>query len=472
MRRHLIGALVALPVAVVAVLGLPLAMERSDKALRELAHARAVEARQLSSAAEQALTGRGQETLPETIAAYQDRTGGRAHVYDARGRSVEGALCLLTPAELADQKVVQAALRGQFTDSADREVSERPDELIVAIPVLHQGLLVGVVVVCSALDDLELKQWTIWAVVAVIGALALAASGFLAEPLARWILRPVHYLESAARRFAAGDHGARVPVHLGPPDLRVLAETFNHLAEQVQQRVRVQKAFVSDASHQMRSPLVALRLRLENMEPHMRTDGTRSLEQAIGEVDRMTGILNALLLLARAESGAQSTEPVDVLAVLEERVASWRLLTEPRRVTLAIDRDAEVLAAAVSGTVDQIIDIFLDNAVRVAPPGSTVWLRLVQDAETVAVQCIDEGPGMSDAERARACDRFWRGPGALAGEGSGLGLAIAASLARANNGSILLQEAAGGGLHAEARLMAWPSSGEPQTGMLLKRSRR
>lgn len=88
------------------------------------------------------------------------------------------------------------------------------------------------------------------------------------------------------------------------------------------------------------------------------------------------------------------------------------------------------------------------------------------------MQCIDEGPGMSDAERARACDRFWRGPGALAGEGSGLGLAIAASLARANNGSILLQEAAGGGLHAEARLMAWPPSGEPQTGMLLKRGRR
>ncbi|MEU0684903.1 sensor histidine kinase [Streptomyces albogriseolus] len=473
MRRHLIAALVALPVVVVAVLGLPLAMERSDEAFRELAHARAVEARQLSSTAARALTGREQDVLRESIAAYQDRTGGRAHVYDARGQSVEGALCLLTPAELADQRVVRAALRGQFTDSADRQVSERPDELIVAVPVLHQGMLVGVVVVCSALDDLELKQWTIWAVVAVIGALALAASGFLAEPLARWILRPVRYLESAARRFAAGDHSARVPVHLGPPDLRVLAETFNHLAEQVQQQVRVQKAFVSDASHQMRSPLVALRLRLENMEPHVRAGGTHSLEQAIGEVDRMTGILNALLLLARAESGTQSAEPVDVLAVVEERVASWRLSAEPRRVALAIDSDGEALAAAVAGTVDQIVDVFLDNAVRIAPPGSTVWLRLVQDAETVAVQCIDEGPGMSDVERARACDRFWRGSKALAGEGSGLGLAIAASLARANNGSVLLREAAGGGLHAEVRLPAWSPSGSRQAGIpLLQDGRR
>ncbi|GAA3245996.1 HAMP domain-containing protein [Streptomyces labedae] len=254
MRRHLIAALVGLPAAVVTALALPLALDRGDEALRELAHARAQQARQLSPTAAKALAEGERDTLRERIAAYQDRTGGRAHVFDVRGRSVEGASRLLTPDELAQQEVVRAALRGQFTDSADREISKLAEELVVAVPVIHGGVLLGVVVVCSALDDLELQQWTIWAVVGVLAALALALNGFLAEPLARWVLRPVRYLEAAARRFAAGDHDARVPVHLGPPDLRVLAETFNHLAEQVQQQVQVQREFVSDASHQLRLP--------------------------------------------------------------------------------------------------------------------------------------------------------------------------------------------------------------------------
>ncbi|MEU6756621.1 HAMP domain-containing sensor histidine kinase [Streptomyces sp. NPDC046685] len=458
MRRHLVAALVALPVAVVSVLGLPLALQRSDEALRELAHTRAVEARELLPTAVDALE-RGERTgLRQRIAEYQDRTGARAHVFNAQGQSVEGALCRMTPQELAQHTVVRAALEGQYTDSSDRRKSESSSssgELIVAVPVIHDRALAGVVVVCSSLEDLALQQWTIWAVVAVIGTLALAMSGFLAEPLARWILRPVRYLEAAARRFAAGDHTARVPVHLGPPDLRVLAETFNHLAEQVQNQVTVQKAFVSDASHQLRSPLVALRLRLENLEPHIEPDGSRGLEQALDEVDRMTGILNALLLLARAESGAQAVESVDVLAVAEERVASWRLVAEPRDISLTIDSEGDLVASAVAGTVDQILDVFLDNALRMSPAGSTVRVRLIDDGAMVAVQFIDSGPGMNAAERARACDRFWRGAKATSGEGSGLGLAIAASLARVNSGHVLLEEAPGGGLHAEVRLPAW-----------------
>lgn len=455
MRRHLVAALVALPVVVVTVLGLPLAVQRSDEAQRELAHTRASEARELAPAAVEALAHGEREGLRRRIVEYQDRTGARAHVLDAQGESVEGALCRLSPEKLAQHKVVRAALRGQSTDSSDRQVSTFTQELIVAVPAIDHGTLVGIVAVCSALDDLELKQRTIWAVVAVTGALALATSGFLAEPLARWILRPVRYLEAAARRFAAGDHTARVPVHLGPPDLRVLAETFNHLAEQVQHQVTVQKSFVSDASHQLRSPLVALRLRLENLEPHIEPEGSRGLEQALGEVDRMAGILNALLLLARSESGAQAAEAVDVLAVAEERVASWRLVAEPRGIALTIDGEGELVASAAASTVDQILDVFLDNALRMAPAGTTVRVRVVEDGGMVAVQCIDAGPGMSPAERGRACDRFWRGAEVVTGEGSGLGLAIAASLARVNNGHVLLQEAPGGGLHAEVRLPAW-----------------
>ncbi len=195
----------------------------------------------------------------------------------------------------------------------------------------------------------------------------------------------------------------------------------------------------------------------------MAADAGGSLDEALGEVDRMTGILNALLLLARAESGTRGPEPVDVLAVTEERVACWRLVAQPQQIALAIDSESAPVVLAVPGTLDQILDVFLDNALRAAPAGTTIHLRLVEDAGRVAVQCIDAGPGMSEAERARACDRFWRGANAASGEGSGLGLAIAASLARANDGHVLLQEAPGGGLQAEARLPAWPASAPQPT---------
>ncbi|MFD9465046.1 sensor histidine kinase [Streptomyces sp. NPDC060027] len=454
MRRHLVAALVALPAAVVTVLGLPPVMQQGEEALRELAHTCVQQARKLSGTAAKVLAGNDRESLRAQIAEHQNRTGGRAHVFDARGRSVDGALCILSPAQVSQQDPVQAALRGQYTDSADQKSAQLADELVVAVPVIWHGLLIGVVVICSALDDLELQQMTIWVVVGVTAAFALALSRFLAELLARWILRPVRYIETAARRFAAGDHDVRVPVHLGPPDLRVLAETFNHVAEQVQQQVKLQRSFVSDASHQLRSPLVALRLRLENLEPHVTPEGERRLEQALGEADRMTGILNALLLLARAESGAQPAEAVDVRAVAEERVASWRVTAELRHVAVVIEGEVDVVVSAIAGTVDQILDVFLDNAVRASPQHTTIRVRLVEDDGVVSVQCQDAGPGMSPDERARACDRFWRGPNAITSEGSGLGLAIASSLAQANHGHLLLQEAPGGGLHAEVRLPA------------------
>ncbi|MFJ3620571.1 sensor histidine kinase [Streptomyces iakyrus] len=461
MRRHLVAALVALPAAVLVLLGLPLALERDDQAVRELFKARTQQARAMKEMAAEVARHGASATARERIADFQDRTGGRVQLYDVTGRPLVGALCILSPGELRGQEPVRAALRGDFADSADQHVSWQAAELVIAVPVIEQGRLVAVVVICSFLDDLRIDVLTQLILIAVAALVALALGALLAEPLARWILRPIRYLERAALDFAAGEHHARVPVDQGPPELRVLAETFNHLAEQVQHQVRVQQSFVADASHQLRSPLVALSLRLENLEPHLDADGAERLALAVVEADRMSRILNALLLLARSESHDQPGQPVDALAVLEERVASWRLVATPKSVRIDIDESPGLFVSAIPGTLDQILDVFIDNALRASPSGTSLRLRVVGDSHVVAVQCQDQGPGMSAADRARACDRFWRGPDAESGEGSGLGLAIAASLARANGGEVLLERAPTGGLHAEVRLPAWvpPASG-------------
>ncbi|MEU0042926.1 sensor histidine kinase [Streptomyces werraensis] len=464
MRRHLVAALVALPAAVLVLLGLPLALERDDQAVRQLSHSRIQQARAMKNLAAEVARSGDSAKAREHIADFQDRTGGRVQVYDVSGRALVGALCILSADELRQREPVQAALRGDFVDSGEQKVSWQAAELVVAVPVIEHGRLVAVVVICSFLDDLQVDVVTQWILIAVVALFALALGALLAEPLARWILRPIRFLERAALDFAAGDHHARVPVDQGPPELRVLAETFNHLAEQVQHQVRVQQSFVADASHQLRSPLVALSLRLENLEPYLDEEGAARLALALQEADRMSRILNALLLLARSESQDQPAQPVDALAVLEERVASWRLVAAPKSVDIDIDMvdGAELLVAAIPGTLDQILDVFVDNALKVSPSGSRLRLRVIADGPAVAVQCQDHGPGMSAADRSRACDRFWRGPDAVPDEGSGLGLAIAASLARANGGEVLLERAPTGGLHAEVRLPAWqPPVTEP-----------
>ncbi|MET9953694.1 HAMP domain-containing sensor histidine kinase [Streptomyces sp. NPDC006339] len=463
MRRHLVTALVSLPAAVLVLLGLPLALERDDQAVRQLTHARMEQARQMKDLAVEVARGGGSATARQRIADFQDRTGGRVQVYDLTGRALVGALCILSADELREREPVQAALRGDVVDSAEQRVSWQAAELVVAVPVIEAGQMVAVIVICSFLDELQIDVLTQWTLIGVVALFALAVGAFLAEPLARWILRPIRHLERAARDFAAGDHHARVPVGQGPPELRVLAETFNHLAEQVQHQVHVQQSFVADASHQLRSPLVALFLRLENLEPYVDGAGAARLGLALAEADRMSRILNALLLLARSESQGQPRQPVDALAVLEERVASWRLVAAPKSVGIDIDTadEPDQLAAAIPGTLDQILDVFLDNALKVSPSGSRLRLRIVSDGPVVAVQCQDQGPGMSAADRSRACDRFWRGPDAAPDEGSGLGLAIAASLARANGGEILLECVPTGGLHAEVRLPAWQPQREP-----------
>ncbi|MEU0353071.1 HAMP domain-containing sensor histidine kinase [Streptomyces sp. NPDC006237] len=456
MRQRLVVMLVALPTLVLGVLGVPLAMDRAQEAVRQLAAERLEEAHRFAEPAVRALREKEHDPLREKVAHYQDATGGRAQVFDIGAELVTGAVCILTPAELAERREVRAALAGRVTDSSAYTLSWQAKELIVAVPLIDGGQLIGAVVICSALEDLRLELVTVWVLLGVVAVLALAANGFLAEPLARWVLRPIRALESAARAFAAGTHSARAPADAGPEELRVLAGTFNAMAERLEQQVKAQKAFIADASHQLRGPLVALRLRLENLEPYLSDEGGPGLEHALAEADRMGRILSALLTLARCEGRSDPPRAVDALAVAEERAAAWRLVADGRDVSIEVGGD-EALAAAIPGTLDQILDVFVDNALAVAPAHSTVRLAVRGDGRGVRVSCQDQGPGMSAEDRRRACDRFWRGPRAAAGEGSGLGLAIASSLARASGGELLLDDAPGGGLKATVVLPSWPA---------------
>jgi signal transduction histidine kinase len=220
------------------------------------------------------------------------------------------------------------------------------------------------------------------------------------------------------------------------------------MASRLQTLVESQQAFASDASHQLRTPLTALRLRLENTaavldDPHATAE---SIDEAVNEVQRLQLLVDGLLALARLEGAATARASIDVDAVIAERVELWTPLAIERDVTLETSVTHGLRVEAVPNALEQILDSYLDNALEVAPTGSTVTLLTVVHESSVEFHVVDEGRGLVEPERHRAFDRFWRGH--ADGNGTGLGLAIAARLAQVSGGTVRLDANVPSGIDA------------------------
>ena len=213
------------------------------------------------------------------------------------------------------------------------------------------------------------------------------------------------------------------------------------MVREVEQLVRAQRDFVADASHQLRTPLTALRLRLENLSHEIPEDGRRQLEGATVETERLARIVDGLLVLARAEEHTTSLEPIALDDLVSGRIESWADFAAERNVSLTARVPSGAQAVATPERLEQVLDNLLANALEVAPPGSAVEIEWSQGV----LHVLDAGPGMSDDELRYAFDRFWR---AGSTEGSGLGLAIVRRLVDADGGSIELRRRAGGGIDA------------------------
>ncbi len=249
--------------------------------------------------------------------------------------------------------------------------------------------------------------------------------------LARGVTLPLRRLEEAAAEVGAGRLDVRAPEE-GPEEVRRLAREFNETAAKLGQLLDSQQAFVADASHELRTPLTALRLRLENMD-------AEEAAPALAEVDRLGRLVEGLLSLARADAGTAKTEMVDVDSVLDDRLALWNGVQRAGQPGLQVRSSPERLGQIVDNLVSNALAV--SDAVTVSAHGAGAWVEL---------HVVDRGPGLSEEERARAFDRFWRGRSG--GPGSGLGLAIVRRLAVADGGEAELREAPGGGVDAIVRL--------------------
>ncbi|MEU7868609.1 HAMP domain-containing sensor histidine kinase [Dactylosporangium sp. NPDC049140] len=450
MRVRLGTVYLVLLLLVLAALEVPLAISLAGRDTQRLVADRLADATRFATLAEPALRDTDTAELAAELTRYDDVYGVAAVVVDQDAHQVVGSRPDL---RLADDDVLRQARRAL----EGREASEdgtiwpwRTDPLVVAVPVGRGGEVIGAVVTISPTRSNANGVGSAWGILAGGGLVVLFAGIVAAWSLARWTLRPVAELDAAAHELAAGDYTVRVPAADGPPELRRLGNAFNEMAATVADALERQRAFVSHASHQLRNPLTALRLRVEDLGVDL-TDpqAVEGHRLALEETERFGDVLDSLLALARAERGKYDLTDFDAGETAWARVLAWQPVAAKKDITLRYVRPARPLRArAVRNAIDQALDALIDNAVKFSGPGTTVTVRPSADDNGVDLHVIDNGPGLTEQQREMAMERFWRAPDAQNVDGSGLGLPIVAVLVDASGGRFDLLPNEPSGLHA------------------------
>ncbi|MEV4369664.1 HAMP domain-containing sensor histidine kinase [Nonomuraea sp. NPDC049637] len=438
MNARLVVTFTTLIVFLIAALAVPLGLAYASHRTNRLLLDRRADATRFAELADAAARDDDRTGLIAEVSRYADLYGAAVRVRDRDGSILVSAGRF----EADDREATRLALSGRTTEDLPTVSPFGPATVLLAEPAGRDAQLSGVVLLEAPTGQARLDVSLVWGALAAGALVALAWSALAARRLARWILRPVTELDRTTRAIAQGRLDARAHPGAGPSELRRLEERFNAMADAVSAAMERQRAFVADASHELRTPLTVLGLRLENLEPHLREEGTAEYAEAMSELDRLALLVEDLLALARVEAGAGLAGKE---AALGERLAVWREVYAAKGVCLVADVPA---GAVVPEAAARIADIALDNAQKFVPAGGTVTVTF--DGEVLRV--ADDGPGLDAAERAEALGRFWRSGAHANVPGSGLGLAIAAELAKACGATLRLLPAVPHGLVVELAL--------------------
>ena len=251
------------------------------------------------------------------------------------------------------------------------------------------------------------------------------------------------------------------------------------MAQVVRASLDRQRRLVADASHQLRNPLAAVRLRADRLDDCVAEAGRSTYRSMTAELDRLENLLQQLLRLARAEevSGSRTlglsaavAESTDLADVIEERMAFWQPVADGQHQRLRYRSDESGLAVQLARhDVEQLLDVALDNALRYAGADTTVTVSTGRTGEMVDLVVSDDGSGLPDEDLSRAAARFWRGQDDR--DGTGLGLAIAGEIAAGHGGAISVERAPEGGFLVRYRLPAASAHGDDrQAGLIVAHS--
>jgi signal transduction histidine kinase len=410
----------------------PLALNLRDRVNAE------VRSQALSQAEVAAATASGQLGRPaelrRIVGTIATASRGRVIITDVQGVLVadsDGAAQL--GASYASRPEIAVALRGRRYQAQRRSDTLDAEILATAVPVLRAGRPEGAVRITQSVEAVRhATRRSTYGLIAVGGLVLLLGLGAGAL-IARQIARPLRRLDAAAARLGEGDLHARVPVE-GSAEQQGLARTFNEMGARLERLVDSQREFVADASHQLRTPLAGLQLRLEEARA---TGDPEEIDAALKEVDRLSAMVSELLLLSQAGEADAPAEEVDLARAARAAAARF-----DERVS-ALDGAPVPPVHCAPADLERTLDALIENALHYGGGRVTVVAR------PRAIDVLDEGPGVDPDELEAVFERFHRGRAGRAGPpGTGLGLPIARELMRRWSGDVTLANRDSGGAAA------------------------
>ena len=354
------------------------------------------------------------------------------------------------------------------------------------------GQLVPVLYVRGvSLGDVQSTTHRLVAAELLVGAVVLTLLGGLAYVVVRTSLKPLREVEDTAAEIAAGDLTLRVPEADPRTEVGRLSQAFNSMLGQIESAFRDREVseaaalaseermrrFVADASHELRTPLTSIRGFAELYRQGAVTDPAdlqRVMRRVEDEASRMGLLVEDLLLLARLDQQRPlEWRPVDLLPVVGDAVHDARVLAPEREITLDVHGDGAPVVLGDEGRLRQVVTNLMSNALTHTPAGSPVAVSLEVSAAptgggdgSVLLVVADQGPGMSEVDRAQVFERFYRADPSRtrSAGGTGLGLSIVAALVKAHGGRVGVQSAPGAGSRFLVELPLHPGDTESPAG--------
>jgi signal transduction histidine kinase len=274
--------------------------------------------------------------------------------------------------------------------------------------------------------------------VALMLVLGLAGGFFIS----RRMLTRIEIINDTSQRIMAGDLGRRVPVGSRGDEFDQLSNNLNRMLDQIQELLDGIRQVSDNIAHDLKTPLSRLRQRLESLRESsaLESEQARALEQAINEADRLLGLFNALLRIARIESESISTDvqPLVLGQLAKDVVELYEPLAEEKHQKLKLLESPQSMVHADRDMLFQALANVLDNAVKYTPVGGIIEVNISNHEGQPVLSVCDSGPGIAEADQDKVFQRFYRGDVSRSSAGNGLGLSLVSAVTRHHGARVCL----------------------------------
>ena len=392
------------------------------------------------------------EGLDEMLHAAAADEGGRILLIDKEGKIQYDTLSLLEGTRTQAPEAI-AVLTGQevrafgvhaLADSADYAA-------LCAAPMVSVEGPIGAVLLSTPVDELRQAILAVEAQLMTVFIAVAAAALIAAFVFAISLTAPIKAMTSAIRRMGKGDLTARVKVHASG-ELKELADSYNAMAEKIENFDQSRSQFVQNASHELKTPLATMKLLLENLiyQPDMPSELRAEFMQDMNhEIDRLSGIITDLLTLTKmdSEETAIKHEKFDFTELCIGAVHALQPAAEKNRLTLTMDVAKDVTLQGDESKLGQVIYNLIDNAIKYTPEGGSVFVTMKTDGRNAVFAVRDTGVGIPEEDAKHIFDRFYRVDKARSREtgGTGLGLSIVRQMVQLHRGEIKVDSVFGKG---------------------------